>query len=193
MRMVTVLLLALVSVFATMGVPVAAQTPSATPNPAMVGYGCDELDDYGDAVIELFDSLDDADIEAMVAFYQSEADLDTMRPSELTSIAGAFDRWATLLDDMPEDQIPPVATAFHATVVDLFSVSASILNAMGQGQVFGAMAYSDTLDEVRAELDDHVAFAERSCGDAWTRFHDRVGTLLPIGAYLLNPPPSAHA
>lgn len=158
MRNLTIIALAII---------VALTTTTATAQSSQ----CDGLDEYQMAV---FSAVPYRDLETLIDIL--DQDMDRVRPSEFAEAATILDDWATALDAMPSREIPPAARAYHSAFIDYLGVTSAVMSAMATGNLFGALAYVDVIDEVGMELDAADRAGARTCGSDWP-FSDQ-GTVL---------------
>lgn len=129
-----------------------AQTPEAAP------ASCDDVVAYYVAII---DSVPEDS--AVMQWFEDDADIETMRPSEMAALSESLDAWATVLEDMPEADIPDVAMDFHRAFIDFLSVLSSMLHAMNAGGPFAAMAYTEQMDAATVAMDEAKAGLNVTC------------------------------
>ncbi len=160
---VTVLILGILASLA-MPTAVQAQTPVSTPAPTLTP-DCYELRGYRNMFIRIYRDLPDEHIEAIKL--ADEKDIETMRPSQLLATSAALDEYATLLDQIPRDDIPDMVQPLHDAFVDLYSLKANIYRELGTSGMFTAMMYMDALTDVQDAINAADAAGRQQCGKAW--------------------------
>lgn len=139
----------------------------ATPASAQTGvsdrYGCGDLADYQTA---LFTAIPLDDVETLLAILNK--DFERVRPSEFAEASRIMDDWAAELEAMPLRDVPMAARAYHAAFIDFLSVSSSVMSAMATGNMFGALAYSDAIDQSSLDLNAANRAGARMCGARWS-------------------------
>lgn len=128
---------------------------------AAQSIGCEDLADYQATIVSLIDPDDLADL------YDVLSDIERARPSELANASEIADDWATDLDSMRRSEIPAVARDYHVAMVDYVSVVSMILSAVATSGPLGALAYTETMEEITIELDREDRAGERACGADW--------------------------
>ncbi len=123
---------------------------------------CADLDAY---FLEIIRAADRDDLEWLFAL--DDSDMSMARPSEMARASRVFDDWAAALDAMPTRDVPVVARDYHEAFVDFLSVSSAMFNSIATTGPLGALAYTDAMDTVTADLDQADQAAALACPRDW--------------------------
>jgi hypothetical protein len=124
-------------------------------------WGCDGLVDYQTDIVTVLDPEDMTDL------FDLMNRLDTLRPSQLVTVSGLLDDWATGLEDMPLRDIPRAARPYHEALILNLGLLSAVTSSMATGGVFGAIAYTDALEEAADLMDDANTYGTAKCGSDW--------------------------
>lgn len=130
--------------------------------PARDRYGCADLAAYQQALLA---AVDPDDLERLVSLM--DRDIETLRPSQLLTIARITDEWATALEEMRPASIPRAARPYHEAFGTYLGLLSSITTAMASQGIMGALPYADAIDVVLADLEEANAYGARTCPAEW--------------------------
>lgn len=125
---------------------------------------CSGLDEYQQAV---YDSVPDGERQLLTDFIEGSLEVDTMRPSQVQRLSQALDDWASGLEEIPLADVPLAARDYHKTLIETISVMSSVTFAIGNGNMFGAIAYTETLEELTLDMERIQRTATKECGADW--------------------------
>lgn len=143
---------------------VAAQTPVASP---VIDLGCDEIVVYMVRVAQVVDDVPLTDDERKrLDILEDKAPID-LRPSELRFLARVFDDVVTALKTIPIEDIPMAMVPYHDARIDAMSIYTNLFVSMAASGAFGALPYTDSLEDANAAMEDAERFGENACGSQW--------------------------
>jgi hypothetical protein len=145
----------------------AAFAQASTPVPPQITseryefWECGDLDEYAD---ELEDFFGQAELEDLAEI--SDDEFAALRPSQLRSLADDLFELADLMDGY--DDVPKVAEMYHHHLITYYSLYGNMYNSMATGGVFGALAYTDLIEDANTDVQNAWNTAYTRCGETWS-------------------------